>query len=447
MKIRYVANACFLITLSNGERLLTDPWFDGPCHQTWWNFPPPSEALKSEVWASEPDFLYISHLHHDHLHAPTLAPFDRATPVIIGAMNTPNLRNGLRHLGFETLIETPFEARTPLGQTGAEFLLFKDFHGNTRGDETEIHYDLDTSIYIFDADGTRLFNAVDNTIQPLDGARIAAEYGAPDVAMLPYVSASLFPMAMRDYDDAAKRAATTALRARTRRNFRDTFQALSPQRVIPAGGEYVLGGPAAGQSRFLPQPLAAELAAELEGIGAGAALLKLYPGDEFDTDGGTVQCDARTAFRGFDDCEREAYALTLADQAPSYTTLSLPDELEFDWERALKRCAANYAGRLRKMGVTLTLDFYIDARNDDGEPALLFRQALDEGDCGIVSEVPQDARPRLVYTLDLKLLFCLVTGLLSWNATEVSTLIGVSRAPDEYWHDFHRSIVHFNLLS
>ena len=289
---------------------------------------------------------------------------------------------------------------------------------------------------------------MDNTIQPADGARIAAEHGAPDVAILPYASASLYPMAMRDYDDAAKAAATTALRARMRRNFRDTFQALGPRRVIPAGGEYVLGGPAARQSRFLPQPLEAELAAELEGVGAGPALAKLYPGDEFDTNGGTIRPDPRMAFRGFGDAEREAYALALADQAiSSYTGLRLPDALEFDWERALKRCAANYAGRLRQMGITLRLDLYIDARGEGGEPALLFRQALDDGDCGLVGDARRDARPRLVYTLDLKLLFCLVTGLLSWNAMEASALIGVSRAPDAYMHDFHRSVVHFTLLS
>jgi hypothetical protein len=153
------------------------------------------------------------------------------------------------------------------------------------------------------------------------------------------------------------------------------------------------------------------------------------------------------AFRGFGDAEREAYALTLADQAPSYTGLSLPDELEFDWERALKRCAANYAARLRQMGITLALDLYIDARGAGGERALLFRQALEDGDCGLVGDVRRDARPRLVYSLDLKLLFCLVTGLLSWNAMEASALIGVSRAPDTYLHDFHRSVVHFTLLS
>jgi L-ascorbate metabolism protein UlaG (beta-lactamase superfamily) len=191
MRLRYVANSCFLVTLAGGRRILTDPWFCGPCQQTWWNFPPVHDRLADEIRACRPDFIYVSHLHHDHLHAESLASFDRTTPVIIGSMNTPNLRSALAALGFRHLVETPFETRTPLPDSGAELVLFKDFHGNTLGDETQVDYDLDTSLFLTDADGTRLFLAVDNTILPADAARIAAAYGAPDIAQLPNASASL----------------------------------------------------------------------------------------------------------------------------------------------------------------------------------------------------------------------------------------------------------------
>ena len=51
--------------------------------------------------------------------------------------------------------------------------------------------------------------------RPPDAARIAETYGRPDVAILPYASASLYPMAMGDSDDAAKAAATAAKTAKT----------------------------------------------------------------------------------------------------------------------------------------------------------------------------------------------------------------------------------------
>jgi UDP-MurNAc hydroxylase len=444
VKLRYIANACFLIELASGRRILTDPWFKGPCQQTWWNFPPVHDRLIEEVEQSRPDFLYISHLHHDHLHAESLAAFDRATPVIIGKMNTPNLKNALAALGFRTLIETPFETRTALPGAGADFALFKDFHGNTLGDDTQVAYDLDTSIYLFD-DRARVFLAIDNTILPADAARIAAAYGCPDIAQLPYVSASLYPMAMTDYDDEAKLAAMATLRARTAANFRALTQALAAPCVIPAGGEYVLGGPAAALSRFLPQPLAEELYAELESVGLGDSLAKLYPGDAVDSATLEIERDPDALFRDFTDDDRAAYAMSLADRTPSFMEVVLPADAPFDWVRALKKCAANYVARRAKMDFAPAMDVYLDVLGPDGARRLLFRYALDSTDAAPCAAVGE--RPRLTYRLDERLLFCLVTGLLSWNAMEASALIGVSRAPDVYVHDLHRSMVHFTLLS
>lgn len=431
MKIRYIANACFHITLSNGQTLLTDPWFDGPCQQTWWNFPPVPDALKAEIWACKPDALYISHLHHDHLHPQTLAPFDRATPVIIGRMNTPNLRAALAAIGFTNLIEVPFETRVPWG--GAELVLFKDFHGNTKGDETAIEYDLDTSIYLYDPDGTRLFNAVDNTILPADAARIATEYGVPDIAQLPYASASLYPMAMGDYDDAKKLEAMRAIRARTAGNFRENFKALGPKRVIPAGGEYVLGGPVAALSRYLPQPLEAELAVEV-----GGALAKLHPGDVLDSQDMTITREKGAPFRNFIDDQRAAYAMTLADKVPSFAEIVLPPDLPFDWQRALKKCATNYAARRARMGLDIAADIHLDVRDGGYNPLTKFSFSAGEG---------EGERASLSYELDHRLLFALITGLLSWNAIEASALMTIRRDPDVYLHDLHRGIVHFTLVS
>jgi UDP-MurNAc hydroxylase len=447
VKIRYVANACYLIELATGERLLTDPWFDGPCQQTWWNFPPVPDALKREVWESRPDLIYISHLHHDHLHARTLAPFDRSTPVVIGRMNTPNLRTAVASLGFTDVREIPFETRVPLGGRGAECVLFSDFHGNTVGDDSQVEYDLDTSLYLFDVDGTAVFNAVDNTILPADGVRIAAEYGRPRVAMLPYASASLFPMAMADYSDARKLEATAALRRRTRANFLGVLEALGPERAIPAGGEYVLGGPAAPLSRFLPQPLEAELAETLAAAGRGEALAKLHPGDVLDTGALAIRRDPRAdPWRGFTDDQRAAYALALAGEAPSFTEIALPADLPPDWGRVLKKCAANYAARRVKMDLSVPMDVFVDVRRDDGERRLLFRFALDSDRSGVADEIGA-GRPWLSYRLDERLLFALATGLLSWNAMEASALIAVRREPDVYTHDLHRSMVHFTLVS
>ena len=445
MRIRYIANACFQITLSNGRTLLTDPWIEGPCQQTWFNFPPVGEALRAEVYAARPDCLYISHLHHDHLHPQTLAHIDRATPILIGKLNTPNLKGALSKLGFTAITEIEFERRTPVAALGCEVVKFRDFHGNTQGDATLVEYDLDTSIYLYDPDGSTLFNAVDNTILPPDAARIAAEYGAPDVAVLPYASASLYPMAMADFDGAQKLAAAQRIRERTAGNFVANFAAIGA-RLAPAGGEYVLGGPVAELSQYLPQPLAADLAARL-GSRAGA-LRKLYPGDALDSATGVTVADPRATQRDFDDAERAAYALTLAGEAPSYTKVELPADLPFDWGRALKKCAGNFHKRRVAMNLSPAIDIYLEVVSwPDRAPRFIYRLAMDSDAAAMVGEVATDERARLTYTIDEKLLFSLVTGLVSWNAMEASALMPIRRRPDVYEHDLHRSIVHFSLLA
>src|SRR5665213_1435491 len=109
--------------------------------------------------------------------------------------------------------------------------------------------------------------------------------------------------------------------------------------------------------------------------------------------------------------------------------------------------AANYAVRRAKMGLELAADIYLDVRRADGSRALLFRFATDNDEAAVVAEVAETDRARLVYELDERLLFNLITVLLSWNAMEASALITLRRSPDEYMHDVHRSIVHVALLS
>jgi hypothetical protein len=86
-------------------------------------------------------------------------------------------------------------------------------------------------------------------------------------------------------------------------------------------------------------------------------------------------------------------------------------------------------------------------RAEDASRRLLFRFATDSATAEPVEAILDADRPRLVYEVDEKLLFHLITATLSWNAMEASALLTLRRRPDVYMHDVHRSIVHFTLLS
>ena len=79
MQLTYVGHATVLIEL-DGQRVLTDPLL------TRWLGPLRRQAAPvSDEFVRDIDAVLLSHLHHDHLHFPSLARLDRGTPLIVPA--------------------------------------------------------------------------------------------------------------------------------------------------------------------------------------------------------------------------------------------------------------------------------------------------------------------------------------------------------------------------
>jgi L-ascorbate metabolism protein UlaG (beta-lactamase superfamily) len=100
MRITFIGHAAILVDVA-GTRILSDPWWQGPCFGAqWWVYPDPYlEAL-----TAPPDFVYISHGHNDHLHPGTLARLPKSTRVLVS--KALDLAAALVDLGF-TVIELP----------------------------------------------------------------------------------------------------------------------------------------------------------------------------------------------------------------------------------------------------------------------------------------------------------------------------------------------------
>tara|TARA_B100000674_G_scaffold494937_1_gene520819 strand:- start:1799 stop:3247 length:1449 start_codon:yes stop_codon:yes gene_type:complete len=80
LKITVLGHACMLVEASD-VRLLVDPWLVGSCYwRSWWNYP---EIDKNFVNQIRPSHIYLSHLHWDHYHGPTLRKFYDSDPIII----------------------------------------------------------------------------------------------------------------------------------------------------------------------------------------------------------------------------------------------------------------------------------------------------------------------------------------------------------------------------
>ena len=87
MKVKYIYSACLEIQTSN-IKILTDPWFtQGAYDGSWYQFP----EIDPFEYISEPDYIYISHIHPDHYDAKFLHRlFDKfgVKPILI-----PDIKN------------------------------------------------------------------------------------------------------------------------------------------------------------------------------------------------------------------------------------------------------------------------------------------------------------------------------------------------------------------
>jgi L-ascorbate metabolism protein UlaG (beta-lactamase superfamily) len=104
MRTRCVGHACLEIETS-GLRIVTDPWWEGPAFSGQWHqWPAPQPAGLHE---RPIDYLYLSHAHDDHFHAPTLKTLRPGAAVLIPELLVGELVEPLRALGFPHIIELP----------------------------------------------------------------------------------------------------------------------------------------------------------------------------------------------------------------------------------------------------------------------------------------------------------------------------------------------------
>ena len=106
-----LGHACLLCETED-VRILTDPWLSGPANfRSWWHLPDEQIKLKTLPGL---DYIYISHLHEDHFHPPTLVGLEQRPKVLIPRLYHNRLARHLRRLGYTSIIELPHDKQVRL---------------------------------------------------------------------------------------------------------------------------------------------------------------------------------------------------------------------------------------------------------------------------------------------------------------------------------------------
>ena len=183
MKFTILSHAGLMVE-HGGISLVTDPWLIGSCYwRSWWNFPEPSSALLDRVRA---DYVYLTHLHWDHYHGPSLRKFfGPDTTFLLPKVCTTRMMDDLRSLGFSRFIEIP--------------------HGNTYEmgpDFSLCSYQFGVAVdsaAVIKGGGVTILNANDCKLFGRPLRHLLRLQGRPDFALRSHSSASPVPYCVEDY--------------------------------------------------------------------------------------------------------------------------------------------------------------------------------------------------------------------------------------------------------
>jgi UDP-MurNAc hydroxylase len=166
-------------------RVVCDPWLIGSCYwRSWWNFPEPDPALVQQL---APQYIYLTHLHWDHFHGPSLQKlFDPKTTVIVPKVPTRRMIDDLRWLGFNNIVEVAHGKRFQLGD-----------NFELRSYQFGLGVD---SAPVFSAGGHTLFNCNDCKLFGLPLKQVLRDYPKIDFILRSHSSASPVPFCVENHE-------------------------------------------------------------------------------------------------------------------------------------------------------------------------------------------------------------------------------------------------------
>jgi UDP-MurNAc hydroxylase len=184
MKFTILSHAGMLVE-HEGTSVLFDPWLIGSCYwRSWWNFP---EIDRDQIDSLRPDYIYLTHLHWDHFHSPSLKLFDRETTVLVPKIPGTRMTRDLRSIKMKNVVEIPHGGKFVLGDG---FDLYSYQFGLFAAD----------SAVILTTQNVTLLNANDCKIFGLPLSAIKKKFPKIDFCFRSHSSATPLPYTIKDYE-------------------------------------------------------------------------------------------------------------------------------------------------------------------------------------------------------------------------------------------------------
>jgi len=220
LEVMFVGHAGLFVETRHGS-VLCDPWFNPAYFASWFPFPS-NEGIAPEAIGA-PDYLYLSHLHHDHYDPAFLREHvSKDATVLLPDFPLDTMECELRGLGFTKFLRT--KNAEPVETNGLTFTIMA-MVAPTDGP-------LGDSSLIIDDGETRVYDQ--NDARPIELDTLVS-LGPFDAHFLQFSGAIWYPMVYR-FPDRAKRALGRKKRENGMARALRYVESVGASVVIPSAG-------------------------------------------------------------------------------------------------------------------------------------------------------------------------------------------------------------------
>ncbi len=442
MRLTYVYNACVLIE-HNRTKVLCDPWLtDGIYYGSWYQYPK-AKAQAQDFF--DVDYIYISHIHPDHLDPKTLKLFPKDIPIIICSYIHKFVFKTLERLGFEKIIELKQSERFELTNDFKIEVIAADFCDPSL---CQKHFacslKLGPSLETQQIDSLAVFSTQDQTLVNLNDVPyplskkaikyISDHYPQIDCALIGYSGAGPYPQCFEHLSKEEKGLKASLKQKQFLNQSMAFLKHLKPKYFMPFAGQYVLGGSLHSLNVMRGVPQIEELPSlfdfYLKKFNVTSKFFMLNSMEHFNIF--SHRCSK--PFSPPDPSMRQRYIEDELSKMPlDYENL----ELDFtQLEKLIKKAYAHLLKFQKIWSYSPKQNLYIDY----GAQNFLFLPY----DQKTLRRAKKLAEPYVKITLDPRLFFEILNKRAHWNNAEIGSHLTFNRRPDIYDRSLYLTLSYFH---
>jgi UDP-MurNAc hydroxylase len=335
MRFRILGHACLEVT-SEGKQLLCDPWLVGSAYwRSWWNYPPVPSGLVDTL---NPDFIYLTHMHWDHFHGPTLRRLGLDRHMLVPKTPDCRIYEDLKAMGCTWITELvhgkPYQVSANFRITSYQFGHFPD------------------SVLVIEADGKTILNANDCKTMGLPLKQILQRHPKIDFVLRSHSSAN----ARLCFDIVDRGGAHIDDQRKYSVEFADFARAVRAEYAIPFASNNCYLHPETEQfNRYLNLGIDVKRYFDAHGLTQPKCVV-CAPGDGWDDDIGFTLAD-KDWYTNLDEhlkCYKEAMSDALKESARQEARTVLTEDVVAGYASSLLRGTPSFLRRIFR-GKPITL--------------------------------------------------------------------------------------------